>query len=79
MSKERDKFDLEERLIEFAIRVIRTAVCFARKSGVSAMLPWMRPTVEPLNREPDNLSSYQLRNYLSSYCAPTPIPANRIS
>ena len=25
MSKERDKFDLEERLIEFAVRVIRTA------------------------------------------------------
>ena len=25
MSKERNKFDLEERLIEFAVRVIRTA------------------------------------------------------
>jgi len=25
MSKEQDKFDLEERLIEFAVRVIRTA------------------------------------------------------
>ena len=25
MSKKRDKFDLEERLIEFAVRVIRTA------------------------------------------------------
>ena len=25
MSKERDKFDLEERLIEFAVRVIRVA------------------------------------------------------
>ncbi len=34
MSKERDKFDLEEWLIEFAVRVIRTAESLPEKTKI---------------------------------------------
>ena len=34
MSKELDKFDLEERLIEFAVRVIRTAESLPKRTRI---------------------------------------------